>query len=813
VHPDDRAGLQQALTGLLQSQVIHHRFRLTPLLGTGSAKVGLTAQLRQGRIEGAIVERMVSPSALDRFVQATNASPEAIFLLDFDTGHHFWSDKFTARYGHAPLTGPDVVDEWFALVHPEEQPRIKASHSAAREGQADYWQDEYRLRRADGGYANVIDRAHFFRRPDGSVARSISSLQDVTDLRNREEELRLATEASRDVIYVWDVAQNSLQFNPGLARQFGLDPAPFLADVGQWMQLIDPADRPRVETQLREAMRSSATRLEMSYRINRPGLAPVQVIDRMRLSRDATGQLQRAVGSIVDEAHLRREEQRLRAVVGVAAHVIYEMDPESGIIEYSDGGPDVAGHPWVGQILAGNSWIDLLHPDDREAAVARFHSFLDGSERSTQIEYRLRRADGNWAHVHDRIIALRDAQGRATRVIGGMEDVTAALQAEEKLRQTYKLEAIGKLTGGVAHDFNNLLTVILGNAGLLEGEADLAPEHRAIARTIGAAARRGAELTASLLAFARRQPLAPRSLDMAAIIEELASLLKRTLPATIELKTLVPKGLWVVEADPAQLNAALLNMAVNAADAMPAGGRIVLEATNAMLDEDYVAAAPEVSPGEYLRIDMTDNGTGMAPDVVARAFDPFFTTKPLGKGSGLGLSMVYGFAKQSDGHVKIYSELGQGTKISLYLPKGSQGASPEVVERPAEGIVLGRQQHVLVVEDDPMLRKFVVAMTERLNYRVTDAEHGEAALLALRANPDICLLFTDVVMPGSMNGKDLADRARADFPHLRVLFTSGYTENSIVHHGRLDEGVHFLAKPYQLRDLGRKLAEVLVGVG
>ena len=267
-----------------------------------------------------------------------------------------------------------------------------------------------------------------------------------------------------------------------------------------------------------------------------------------------------------------------------------------------------------------------------------------------------------------------------------------------------------------------------------------------------------------------------------------------------------------MEADPAQLNAALLNLAVNAADAMPNGGRIVLECANAVLDETYSSLIQDLNCGDYLRIDISDNGFGMPRDVVAKAFDPFFTTKPLGKGSGLGLSMVWGFAKQSGGHAKIYSEVGHGTKVTLYLPRSQRGVHQDAVRSERSEIFKGEGQHILVVEDDAMLRRFVVAMTEKLNYRVSQAENGEQALRILRSTPGIRLLFTDVVMPGGLSGKELADQASVEFPDLTVLFTSGYTENSIVHHGQLDDGINFLAKPYQLKDLSDKLRE-LIGDG
>ena len=794
--------------------LIHASFRMA-LSGEIHVPVSLSAQFVPGAgvhlITGAIVEQVPDSTELDRFIQATNTSPDTIFLLDFDTNQHFWSHAFQKKYGYTPFTGADVVEQWSNLVHPDDRARVMQSHSAARSGGTDEWQAEYRFRRADGTYAVVIDRASFVRRHDGTIARSISSLEDVTELRDREAELQLATEVLQEVQYSWDVAANRLSFGANLLAQFGFSPGPFAQDANLRFEMIHPEDRVRVRTQQEVAITSANVYLEQRYRIVHPTGRVLHVVDRSRLARDTSGRLLRVVGSLVDEARLQREERRLRAVVEVAANVIYELDPATGIIDYSEGMQATFGHTLLGKMQAGTIWSDLVHDDDRDQVVAEFKSFLNGTDRFGQLKYRFKRADGKWANVRERMIALRDDDGVAVRLFGGMEDVTTEMVNEERLRQSDKLEAIGKLTGGVAHDFNNLLTVIIGNSELLEIDPDLSPDQKVIASNVSAAARRGAELISSLMAFARRQPLAPKPLDTKAIIVELDGLLKRTLPANVTLQTIIPKDLWIVEADPAQLNAALLNLAINASDAMPNGGRIVLECSNVTLDEASVSHMPEVATGDYLRIDLTDNGSGMPPDVVATAFDPFFTTKPLGQGSGLGLSMVWGFARQSGGHAKIYSENQHGTKVTLYLPRSSLKTALEPVLEQSREVPKGNQQHILVVEDEPMLRRFVVAMLDRLNYKTSQADNGEQALEILRTTPGICMLFSDIVMPGNLNGKELAEKALEEFPGLIVLFTSGYTENSIVHHGRLDAGVNFLAKPYQLRDLAQKLAKLIGG--
>lgn len=381
-------------------------------------------------------------------------------------------------------------------------------------------------------------------------------------------------------------------------------------------------------------------------------------------------------------------------------------------------------------------------------------------------------------------------------------------EAADRLAQAEKLSAIGQLTGGVAHDFNNLLTVILGNAELLmEQLADHQPL-RALAEMTATAAERGAELTRRLLAFARRQALEPKIVDVNRMIADMEGLLRRALSEDIDIEVVRSAGLWKAEVDPGQLESALLNLAINSRDAMSDGGHLTIETANAMLDEAYSSEHLEVEPGQYVMVSVSDTGIGMSPDVMCRAFEPFFTTKPMGKGSGLGLSMVYGFVKQSGGHAKIYSEPGEGTTIKLYFPRAGEG-SADVYEAARPQAASGGHEHILVVEDDDLVRGHVIGLLEGLGYRVTSVGSGPAAIAAIEEHSSIDLLFTDVVLPGGMNGRQLAEAAQELRPTLKVLFTSGYTENAIVHHGRLDRGVQLLGKPYRRQELAAKVRKVL----
>jgi PAS domain S-box-containing protein len=386
-------------------------------------------------------------------------------------------------------------------------------------------------------------------------------------------------------------------------------------------------------------------------------------------------------------------------------------------------------------------------------------------------------------------------------------EVKDRLEAEENLRQAQKMEAIGHLTGGVAHDFNNLLTIVIGGLDAIERQLPNIGESPAAARIRRSrdmalnGARRAATLTSRLLAFSRRQPLAPEMLDINRLVVGLAEMLQRTLGETISLETVSGAGLWPALADRSELENALVNLAVNARDAMDKSGRLTIETANAYLDEDYISTIPEpIKPGRYVQIAVSDTGVGMTQEVMSKAFDPFFTTKEVGKGTGLGLSQVHGFVRQSDGHVRIYSELGHGTTVKLYLPEAATAVvSTAVFERVPERIA-GGTETVLVVEDDDVLRDFSGAALVELGYGVLCAKSGPGALKMLREQ-SVDLLFTDVVLPDGMNGRQLAEEARRWRPDLKVLYTTGYTRNAIVHQGRLDPDIEFIGKPSPLTTL------------
>lgn len=457
--------------------------------------------------------------------------------------------------------------------------------------------------------------------------------------------------------------------------------------------------------------------------------------------------------------------------------------------------------------IVGHRIVDLVHADDRADTANEIVKISQGVQ-TLRFENRYLRSDGgystlSWTAVPDQHYI--HAVGRD--ITADREAATALKQTELALQQAQKMETIGKLTGGVAHDFNNLLQVISGNLQLLS--RDLADNPRAERRVINALAgvNRGAKLASYLLAFGRRQALEPKVVRIGRFVAGMEDMLRRSLGEEIEIETIVSGGLWNTFVDTAQVENALLNLSINARDAMNGIGKLTIEVGNAFLDELYARNHAEVTPGQYVVLAVTDTGSGMTSEVLAQAFEPFFSTKPEGKGTGLGLSMVYGFVKQSGGHVKIYSEIGHGTTVKLYLPRSLE--SEDLVTAIEPQPLVGGSETILVAEDDEEVRTTVVEMLSELGYSVLKANDAASALTIIESGIRIDMLFTDVVMPGPLRSPDLARKARERLPALAVLFTSGYTENAIVHGGRLDAGVDLLSKPYTREALAQKIRLVL----
>jgi PAS domain S-box-containing protein len=522
--------------------------------------------------------------------------------------------------------------------------------------------------------------------------------------------------------------------------------------------------------------------------------------------------LQRAAELASSTLQLEESERRFRLLVeGVNDYAIFMLDPEGSVINWNRGAQRIKGY--APHEIIGQHFSRFYTNEDRRNDVP--NKALEMARTTGKFEtegWRVRK-DGTrfWASVV--INAIRDSHGDILGFAKVTRDLTERRAAEERLQQFQKMEGIGRLTGGVAHDFNNLLTIIIGNLESLQRNfqddaLDLSRLQHATANAMRGA-RRAEALTQRLLAFSRQQPLEPKSMDVGHLVAGMSDMLRRTLGEQVVVETVLAGGVWRAYADPNQLEVALINLAVNARDAMPNGGKLTIETANIHLDEMYAAAQAEVLPGQYVLLAVTDTGMGMSPEVRAKAFDPFFTTKDIGQGTGLGLSQVYGFVKQSRGHVKIYSEIGEGTTVKIYLPRHHSDAEEEE-ETGAQGIARGRRSEtVLVVEDDEDVRIYSTESLRELGYSVLEASHARAALQVLDAHPEIAVLFSDVGLAGGMNGRQLAEEARKRNPTLKILFTTGYARNAIVHDGRLDPGVELLTKPFTQAALGGKLRDII----
>jgi PAS domain S-box-containing protein len=504
-------------------------------------------------------------------------------------------------------------------------------------------------------------------------------------------------------------------------------------------------------------------------------------------------------GSPTDSAEV------LRAVVDSSYQAIIALSPTGTVLLWNKAAEQMFGYR--ADELVGKPYPRRAAEDAAEAEQRALIARVMSGETLNNLSFRRRHRDGTERNLYGAAAPFYDASGTLRGAAYVLEDVTEKLALEDMLRQSQKMEAVGQLSGGIAHDFNNILMVILANVEALQDEQGLTDaDRREMLGSISASARRAAELTRRLLAFSRKQRLMPQSTNMTDLVAATDKLLRRTLGEQIEIEAILADDLWNTNVDRAQLEAALVNLCVNARDAMPGGGRLLIETENTELDEFYAADNPGVVPGEYVMLAVSDTGTGMPPEIVKKVFEPFFTTKGVGKGTGLGLSMVYGFIKQSSGHIKIYSEVGRGTTIRLYMPRSDAPAEDET-ESVVSAIPRGTER-VLLVEDDAQVRRAVLAQLNSLRYAVAEAPGGQAALDLLARGEAFDLLLSDVVMPG-FDGPQVAKLAAGSAPAMKVLFMSGYSENATINHGQIDPAVRVLSKPFRRIDLARRVREAL----
>ena len=578
-------------------------------------------------------------------------------------------------------------------------------------------------------------------------------------------------------------------------------------------QHVDPADREKVREAFASAL-NEGTPFEVEFRIRRCDGSTRYVESAGEPLEFRGGKVTRIIGSILDvterkqtEESLQARKARLRSILETAPEAIITIDA-SGLIEsFSTAAEHLFGYT-AEEVIGKN--VSLLMPSpDRDRHDSYLQRYLTtGQARIIGIGRIVqgRRKDGTIVPVE---LAVGEIQLKGERMFTGfLRDLTARQRMEQELRQAQKMEAIGQLAGGIAHDFNNLLTVILGNLEMLQKRLKADERQQVLIDEMRETAELGAQLTDRLLTFGRRQSLQPRPVDVGRLMAETSTLLRRTLGETIDVHTSVKSDLSMALADPGQLQNAILNLALNARDAMPRGGTLTMEAQEVELDADYVQTHPQARLGRYVMVAVTDTGIGMPQDVRERAFEPFFTTKGMRAGTGLGLSMVYGFVTQTGGHVHLYSEVGLGTTVRMYLPIAHGDRVPEAPADEIADELAARGETILVVEDDAGVRRVSVRRVKELGYRVVEAENGPAALQCLNAGVHVDLLFTDVIMPGGITGVELAQRVQQQFPSTAVLLTSGYAEPELLQLDGIEEWT-LLKKPYTAVNLGKTLRDVL----
>jgi PAS domain S-box-containing protein len=619
--------------------------------------------------------------------------------------------------------------------------------------------------------------------------------------RERERLFSSVVESSNDAIITKALDGTITGWNPAAERLFGYSA---VEAIGEHIDLIVP---PEGLAELRDILARVGRGEKIAHyettRKRRDGklvnvslsISPLhsisgEIIGASKIARDITE-------SKRTQAALTQEIEERQRIFETSQDLILVTDTTGTFVQVSPSSMAILGiRP---EEMIGHSATEFIHPDDLESTRQEM--------RLARRGYLMRNFETRYIHKDGHAVNLSwmgswSEPVRRHFFVG--RDLTEKQTAEAQLRQAQKMDAVGQLTGGIAHDFNNILTVITGTIGILSDAVANDPQMSAIAKMIDDAAERGASLTKHLLAFARRQPLQPREVDVNTLVVETIKLLRPTLGEQIQINPQLAQDAWPGLVDPNQLTTAILNLSINARDAMPSGGKLVIETGNVYLDEGYAAMNRDVPVGNYVMVAVSDTGTGISPENLERVFDPFFTTKEVGKGTGLGLSMVFGFVKQSNGHIKIYSEVGHGTTVKIYLPRAT-GLSDTPVESLASMSIEGGNETILVVEDDALVRRYVITQIQSLGYKTLEASRASEALEIIDGPEPIDLLFTDVIMPGSMNGRHLVDAAVVRRPGLKTLFTSGYTENAIVHHGRLDTGVLLLAKPYRKSDLARMI--------
>jgi PAS domain S-box-containing protein len=790
------------------------------VLAQAFARVMSEANSKTEALEREVQERRRTEAARDHyaarerlFSAAVESSNDAIITKSLHGTITGWNPAAERLFG---FTAAEAVGKSIDLIVPAD--RMPEAHDMLGRicrGERIQHHETIRLRK-DGSPVEVSLSISPIKTPSGTIIGASKTATDITERKRTEqalsqeiEERRRIFESSQDLILVTDSQGTLMQVSPSAEAILGYLPAEMIGRSA--VEFIHGDDLDKTRAEMRRSRRGHHSRNFDSRYVHKGGR--IVTLSWMGTWSEPVRR-HFFIGRDMTESRLAREtllesEQQARGIIDTALDAFVQMAENGSVLDWNPQAESIFG--WSRSEALGQPLAELLIPEVHRAAhragLDRFLRTGEGRVLGRRIEIDAQRRDGKEIKVELSITALRRRDGFVFN--GFLRDLTDKIAAEDRLRQAEKMEAVGQLTGGIAHDFNNILTVITGTIEILAEAVENEPHLAAITRMIDEAASRGADLTQHLLAFARKQPLQPRETDVNTLIIDTAKLLRPSLGEQIEIEATFEDEICLATVDPNQLATALINLALNARDAMPDGGKLILETGSVFLDENYASVHTDIRPGNYSLISVSDTGSGIPAGILDKVFNPFFTSKGPGKGTGLGLSMVYGFVKQSAGHIAIYSEEGHGTTIKMYLPPGTGASVPsEIAVAPA---IQGGHETILVVEDDKLVRDYVLTQLHSLGYVTLDAANAAEALAIVNSGKAFDLLFTDVIMPGAMNGRQLADELRKSKPGLKVLFTSGYTENAIIHHGRLDSGVQLLAKPYRKSDMAGMIRKALAG--
>jgi PAS domain S-box-containing protein len=774
------------------------------------------------------------PSSLRTLVGLLLSSRQPMFIAWGAEQIWFYNDAFTPILGDKH---PDALGERSDVVWGEAWQVLKPLFDRVFAGDAVHMEDFAVMLNRHGR----LQEAHFSfsytpifgerGEVNGLFGACLETTAQVIAIREREaaeSRLQSALSAGDGIgTWDWDVKNDRVVADERSAYLYGVDPARAKsgAPVAQFLAGIHAQDVPMVRRQIDEALRT-AGEFRSEHRVRQPDGSIRWVMAQGQVIRGEDGAPGRLPGAIFDITERKAAEEALyKLTADLEGEVesrtrerdrLWRLSPDLMAVTDAAGRMVRANPAWLTQLgwteeeIDAHGYLGLVHPEDLESTRSHIIAVRDDSA-PLRFENRYRAKQGSYRWQQWTVVPEQGFIYCVARDITEERKKAEALElAEEALRQSQKMEAVGQLTGGIAHDFNNLLMGIGGSLEIIDsrikqGRFDV---DRFVKAAQGAT-QRAAQLTHRLLAFSRRQTLDPKPTDANRLINGLVELIQRTIGPAVRLEFVAAAGLWNTLVDPGQLESAVLNLCINARDAMPAGGTLTIETANQWLD-DRVALERELSPGQYISLCVSDSGTGMSPEVVAKAFEPFFTTKPTGTGTGLGLSMVYGFARQSAGQVRIRSEPGNGTTVCIYLPRHLGEVRESKPLDPAESTEeVVHHETILIVDDEPTVRMFVVDQLEEAGYVALEAEDGAAALRILNSSVKIDLLISDVGLPGGINGRQLADAARGVRPKLKILFITGYAESAVFSHGHLDSGMHVLTKPFTVDTLARRISQLL----